>query len=87
MDAREILESLDPEQISARLDEIDGERKALMTLLRAARHRQSYKEGLARAGDSIAKAITDQHEGEYQAVCRAGRQIAAELEAERGGQT
>lgn len=40
MDAKALIESLDAEQIQARLDELAGERQALMTLLRAARHRQ-----------------------------------------------
>ena len=39
MNATEILEQLDPGQIQERLDAIDSERRALMTLMRAARKR------------------------------------------------
>ncbi len=37
---REVLSSLDANQLRRRLDELDGERAAVMTLLRAARARE-----------------------------------------------
>jgi hypothetical protein len=38
--ASDILAQLDPREIRERLDELDRERQALMTLLRAARQRK-----------------------------------------------
>ena len=40
MDATALLAQLDPAEISERIDRLTAERKALMTLLRAARARQ-----------------------------------------------
>jgi hypothetical protein len=51
-DAKKLLDSLDAEQISKRLSEMEGERRALMTLLRAARQRES---GLALSNSATPK--------------------------------
>jgi hypothetical protein len=39
-DPRQLLDSLDADAITARLDDLDEERRALLTLLRAARRRR-----------------------------------------------
>lgn len=55
--AAELLRRLNPDEIRQRLDEIDGERKALMTLLRAAQRRRPRPR--ASSGTSERKGGTD----------------------------
>jgi hypothetical protein len=44
--AKQLIEQLDADQLEARLDQIDGERRAVLVLLRAARsrHRRQHNQ-------------------------------------------
>lgn len=61
MDATHILDSLDVDQIRERLDAIDGERRALMTLLRAARARGQHTHEIRRDAEHKQREAASAH--------------------------
>jgi hypothetical protein len=50
-DPRKLIKSLDPDSIRERLEEMDGERRALLTLLRAALCKRRDRTNRPKGGD------------------------------------
>jgi hypothetical protein len=74
------LRDIKPEDIRARLLEIEAEEKSLRILLRTVQSARA-------AGDSIGRAEADRYERQFQAIQQSARETKAALDAiEREGQ-